>query len=81
MEADDVARNLRNDDPEGNHPMNALRRFFHLPQSAASIGSSSRFDRYYSSVLRSGSGYPTADEARKDLNSYDRSFMPYGWPR
>ncbi len=47
----------------------------------AAVGSSSRFDRYYSTVLRSGSGYPTADEARKDLNRYDSSFSPYGWPR
>jgi hypothetical protein len=40
-----------------------------------------RFDRYYSGVLRSGAGYPTADEARRDLLRYDRSVGPYGWTR
>ena len=28
----------------------------------------SRFDRYYGRILRSGVGYPTADEARRDLS-------------
>jgi hypothetical protein len=41
----------------------------------------SRFDRYYGGVLQTGEGYPTADEARKDLRSYDASFAPYTWPR
>lgn len=27
----------------------------------------SRFDRYYGRILRPGAGYPTADEARRDL--------------
>ena len=34
--------------------------------------SNSRFDRYYGGILRSGSGYPTADEARRDLRRRDR---------
>ncbi len=40
-----------------------------------------RFDRYYSNVLRSGEGYPTADEARKDLRAHERSMTVIGWPR
>lgn len=42
---------------------------------------SSRFDRYYGGILRSGTGYPTADEARKDLRSHDRTMTTMGWPR
>ncbi len=59
--------------------MNAVLRFIHRSRSSR-IGST-RFNRYYSGVLRSGSGYPTADEARKDLRTYDRSTSTYGWPR
>jgi len=59
--------------------MNAILRFLNRNRSARS--GSSRFDRYYSGVLKSGSGYPTADEARKDLQTYDRSTSTYGWPR
>lgn len=59
--------------------MNAFIRFLNRNRSARP--SSSRFDRYYSGVLKSGSGYPTADEARKDLRSYDRSTSTNGWPR
>jgi hypothetical protein len=40
---------------------------------------SSRFDRYYVGVLETGAGFPTADEARKDLRNYDQSFPM--WPR
>ncbi|HKG26325.1 MAG TPA: hypothetical protein VKB09_11795 [Thermomicrobiales bacterium] len=44
-------------------------------------GKNSRFERYYSGVLGDGSGYPTADEARRDLRSYDR-FTGYSlWSR
>ncbi len=59
--------------------MNALLRFIHRTRSTGT--GSARFNRYYSGVLRSGSGYPTADEARKDLRTYDRSTSTYGWPR
>ncbi len=59
--------------------MNAVRRF--LTRSTRSNPASTRFNRYYSGVLRSGSGYPTADEARQDLRSYDRSTSAFGWPR
>jgi hypothetical protein len=41
----------------------------------------SRFDRYYSGVLHIGSGYPTADEARRDLRSYDQSSIYGVWTR
>jgi hypothetical protein len=60
--------------------MNAIRRFFNAGSHRMKSGSS-RFDRYYVGVLETGSGYPTADEARKDLNNYDKSFPLYGWPR
>ncbi|CAA9553564.1 MAG: hypothetical protein AVDCRST_MAG43-1261 [uncultured Thermomicrobiales bacterium] len=59
--------------------MNLVRRF--LTRNTRSNPSSTRFDRYYSGVLRSGSGYPTADEARKDLRSYDRHNNAFRWPR
>lgn len=59
--------------------MNAFLRF--LNRNRAARPNRSRFDRYYSGVLRSGSGYPTADEARKDLRTYDRSTSTFGWPR
>jgi hypothetical protein len=32
----------------------------------------SRFDFYYGHLLGQGSGYPTADEARKDVAQRDR---------
>lgn len=59
--------------------MNAVRRF--LTRNARGNAGSARFNRYYSGVLRSGTGYPTADEARKDLRSYDQSLSSYRWPR
>lgn len=56
--------------------MNIIRRIF--TRSNARTGS--RFNHYYSGVLRSGTGYPTADEARRDLSAYDRTSLPFGWP-
>ena len=56
--------------------MKSLRRLF----SRNTHPRSGRFERYYSEILRSGSGYPTADEARRDLNNYDRTSMRLGWP-
>lgn len=41
----------------------------------------SRFDRYYGGILRAGTGYPTADEARQDLRNHDKSMITMGWPR
>jgi hypothetical protein len=43
--------------------------------------SSARFDRYYSDVARAGVGYPTADEARKDMLQLDRAVNRYNWVR
>ena len=60
--------------------MNAILRFFHVGGKRVKAGST-RFDRYYVGVLETGSGYPTADEARKDLRNYDTSATMYGWPR
>lgn len=41
----------------------------------------SRFDRYYGNVLRQGEGYPTADEARKDLRNQEINKNLVGWMR
>lgn len=60
--------------------MNAILRFLHAGGKRVRT-KSSRFDRYYGSVLEDGAGYPTADEARKDMRNYDNSFTSYGWPR
>jgi hypothetical protein len=59
--------------------MNAVRRFF--TRNTRKRSGYSRFDRYYSSVLSSGSGYPTADEARRDLRNYEKSTTSFQWPR
>lgn len=56
--------------------MKTLRNLF----SRTSNGTG-RFDRYYGRVIHSGTGYPTADEARRDLRDYDRTMIAYGWPR
>ena len=52
--------------------MNVLRRIF---------GGGNRFDRYYGDILGSGSGYPTADEARRDLARYDQEVGRFTWVR
>ncbi|CAA9541173.1 MAG: hypothetical protein AVDCRST_MAG49-863 [uncultured Thermomicrobiales bacterium] len=57
--------------------MKTLRHLF----ARTNRPSGSRFDRYYAEVARSGAGYPTADEARRDLQRYDRSSQAYGWFR
>ncbi|MCO5216392.1 MAG: hypothetical protein M9953_06430 [Thermomicrobiales bacterium] len=54
--------------------MNIFRKIF------GSKNRSGRFNRYYGNVLRTGAGYPTADEARRDLAQYDRNTHPFGWP-
>ncbi len=41
----------------------------------------SRFDRYYGNVLRSGEGYPTADEAKRDMRSQEAQKSFAGWVR
>lgn len=60
--------------------MNAILRFINGGGKRVKSGSS-RFDRYYVGILETGAGFPTADEARKDLRNYDQSFPIYGWPR
>lgn len=52
-----------------------------IARSTRTARGGSRFDRYYSEVIRSGAGYPTADEARRDLQRYDRTSHTYGWFR
>lgn len=45
-------------------------------------GTTGRFDRYYGGVLRAGTGYPTADEARRDLQRRDQmNTNVIGWTR
>ena len=56
--------------------MKTLRNLF----SRKSVGTG-RFDRYYGRIIHSGSGYPTADEARQDLRNHDRTMITFGWPR
>lgn len=70
---EDVARSYR-------ITMNTLRKFFHIG-ARQTRATSSRFDRYYIGVLETGAGFPTADEARKDLINFDKSFSVYTWPR
>ena len=50
-----------------------------LNRSGRSTGS--RLDRYYGEIARAGVGYPTADEARRDLREHDRAVGCYGWLR
>jgi hypothetical protein len=39
-----------------------------------------RNDRYYQGVIGPGAGYPTYDEARRDLMIWDRAIAPQaGW--
>jgi len=57
--------------------MKFIRRIFGRPSRQAGT---SRFERYYGGVIRSGSGFPTADEARRDLHTHDRVTLPFGWP-
>jgi hypothetical protein len=44
-------------------------------------GTNARFERYYGDVVRQGVGYPTADEARKDMQQVQRTINRYGWIR
>ena len=59
--------------------MKTLRNLFRGSKSNSAAGS--RFVRYYGGILREGAGFPTADEARKDLNRYDRTVQPFTWFR
>ncbi|CAA9553234.1 MAG: hypothetical protein AVDCRST_MAG59-1940 [uncultured Thermomicrobiales bacterium] len=44
-------------------------------------GAGTRFSRYYGDVARAGVGYPTADEARRDMVRHDRVVNRYSWVR
>lgn len=57
--------------------MNLLRKLFTRPTSVAG----SQFDQYYTALLRSGEGYPTADEAKKDMRAREASLTPANWYR
>lgn len=56
--------------------MNFFRKLFGASRRSRSAG----FQRYYGNVLRTGAGYPTADEARRDMAQYDKNSHPFGWP-
>ncbi len=56
--------------------MNFFRKLFGRNTSRRN----GRFQNYYGHVLRTGVGYPTADEARRDMATYERSNHPFGWP-
>lgn len=43
--------------------------------------SRTRFSRYYGDVAKEGVGYPTADEARRDMVRHDRVVNRYSWVR
>lgn len=57
--------------------MTLLRNLFHRMGG----GPSARFERYYGDVAQEGVGYPTADEARRDMIQHDRTVNQYGWVR
>ena len=58
--------------------MKLLRALLQRPGRDAARPTGSRFDRYYGDVVRAGAGYPTADEARRDLAGQDRALNRYG---
>lgn len=57
--------------------MKLLRSIF----DRANWGSSSRFQRYYGDLVQAGPGYPTADEARRDLRQFEAAANRIGWGR
>ena len=56
--------------------MTTLRRLFN--RNRIGLRRATQFDSYYGNVLREGSGYPTADEARRDLRGQERGVFPIG---
>lgn len=54
---------------------NLMRRF------GVFMGGGSRFDRYYGGLIGDGAGYPTADEARRDLRNLDMARDAVTWQR
>lgn len=61
--------------------MKTLRRLFNRAHRPARVSGVSNFDRYYGRVVGQGEGYPTADEARRDMISQRDLTIPFGWPR
>lgn len=57
--------------------MKLLRSIF----DRANWSSSSRFERYYGDLVQQGAGYPTADEARRDLRQLEATNNRLGWSR
>jgi hypothetical protein len=55
--------------------MKLLRNLF----GRANWGSSTRFQRYYGDLVQSGAGYPTADEARRDLRNFENAANRLGY--
>ena len=61
--------------------MKLLRLLLQRPGRDAARPTGSRFDRYYGEVIRAGAGYPTADEARRDLAGQDQVLTRFGLVR
>lgn len=62
--------------------MNALRRLFsRASRGGEHMHGTSNFDRYYGRIAGQGAGYPTADEARRDMRAQRDLAIPFGWPR
>ena len=59
--------------------MKSLRNLWTRTRMNSAGGS--RFSRYYGDVAKSGAGYPTADEARRDMVRHDRVVNRYSWVR
>jgi hypothetical protein len=57
--------------------MNLLRNLF----GRGNWGASSRFQRYYGDLVQAGPGYPTADEARRDLRQFENTTNRLGYGR
>lgn len=55
--------------------MNLFRKLF-----GRTSRKNTRFNRYYGNVIHTGAGYPTADEARRDMANNQRTAHPFGWP-
>ena len=59
--------------------MTTLRRLF--GRNRTGLRRATQFDSYYANLVREGSGYPTADEARRDLRGQGRTVFPLGLMR
>lgn len=58
--------------------MNILRHLLTIGGRDGQRTGGSRFDRYYGDVIRAGVGYPTADEARRDLATQNTAVIRHG---